>query len=284
MLIDMHTHIVPDAIRNNLEEYCKRDPLIGSVYWKIFGQKKGKMIGVEELIASMDEAGIDKSGICNYPWSNHEICVEGNDYVLESIARYPQRLFGYCSVQQTSGEAAVSEIERCISNGMVGVGELALVIQAQDIEGNEFLQLVMETVKRLGVCVMIHCDEPVGHQYLAKGDTTPRTIYKLIKQYPEVTFILAHWGGGFFFYELMPDVKKEAKNVYYDTSNSPFVYSPTIYRVAVDIVGPKKILFGTDYPLLNPKKQLKEIEDSGISRNDMHDILSGNINKILRID
>lgn len=283
MIIDMHTHILPEIIRNNLKEYCNKDPLLGPMYWKIYGEKKAKMIGAEELIASMDKAGIEKSGVCNLPWSNHEICIKGNDYILESIAKYPQRLFGYCSIQPKAGNAAVSEIERCIAEGMIGIGELGLTIQGLDIEDNKFLKPVMETIKQLGVCLMIHCDEPVGHQYLAKGDFTPKKIYKLIKKYPDVTFILAHWGGGFFFYELMPEIKKAAKNIYYDTSNSPFVYSPDIYRVAVDIIGSKKILFGTDYPLLNPQKQLKEIEDSGISKKDMKRIIGGNMKEILKI-
>ena len=51
--------------------------------------------------------------------------------------------------------------------------------------------------------------------------------YQAIKAFPEITWILAHWGGGLPFYGLM---KKEApevlRNVYFDTAASPYIYRP----------------------------------------------------------
>ena len=50
----------------------------------------------------MDEAEIDISVVLNYGWTTHELCIETNDYILESVARFPKRLVGFCAVQPNS--------------------------------------------------------------------------------------------------------------------------------------------------------------------------------------
>ena len=64
-------------------------------------------------------------------------------------------------------------------------------------------------------------------------------------------------GGGLFpFYELNPRIQKELNNVYYDLAACPLLYDSSLYRKLIDVVGYKKILWGTDYPLrIYPKIQ-----------------------------
>ena len=58
------------------------------------------------------------------------------------------------------------------------------------------------------------------------------------------------------FYELNPKIKTELKNVYYDLAACPLIYEPSLYRKLIEVVGPEKILWGTDYPLrIFPKGQ-----------------------------
>ena len=54
-------------------------------------------------------------------------------------------------------------------------------------------------------------------------------------------------------------------DVYFDTAASPFLYRPQIYETAASIVGPEKILMGTDYPLLKPGRYYKEIDQTNLS-------------------
>jgi predicted TIM-barrel fold metal-dependent hydrolase len=80
----------------------------------------------------------------------------------------------------------------------------------------------------------------------------------MAKAAPELKLILAHWGGGLPFFELNPTIRKALKNVFYDTSATPLLYEPAIFRRIIDIVGHEKILFGSDFPLrLYPRKQKK---------------------------
>ena len=104
----------------------------------------------------------------------------------------------------------------------------------------------------------------------------------LIKYFPDLNLILAHWGGGLFFFNLL---KKEfsaaLKNVYFDTAASPYLYRQEIYRLAAEIIGPEKILFGSDYPLLPPSRYLKEMAAGGLSPEHQELMTSQNALKII---
>jgi len=89
--------------------------------------------------------------------------------------------------------------------------------------------------------------------------------------------VLAHWGGGIFFYSVLKkEVKEVLHNVYYDTAASPFLYDPRIYRLAIEMAGLDKILLGTDYPLIKPKRYFQELEAAGLSREEIEQIGGGN--------
>ncbi len=102
--------------------------------------------------------------------------------------------------------------------------------------------------------------------YPGKTPNSLSQIYELIKRFPDNVIILAHWGGGLFFYMLLKkEVSETLANVYFDTAASPFLYTPEIYQVAEQVAGAEKILWGTDYPLIKPDRYFREIEKSGIS-------------------
>jgi len=107
MIIDFHTHVFPAHIKKNRSRYIDSDPCFAVLY----SNPKAKLVTADELIAGMDEAGVDISVIANYGWTTHELCVETNDYILESIARYPERLVGFCSVQPQSSEATIAVLK-----------------------------------------------------------------------------------------------------------------------------------------------------------------------------
>ena len=53
-------------------------------------------------------------------------------------------------------------------------------------------------------------------------------------------------------------------NVWFDTAASPYLYVPDIYRIAGEIMGFDRILFGSDYPLLRPERYFREMESAGL--------------------
>jgi predicted TIM-barrel fold metal-dependent hydrolase len=135
-----------------------------------------------------------------------------------------------------------------------------------------------------GLVAMIHTNEPVGHLYPGKTPNTLRQIYDLVRRFPENKIVLAHWGGGLFFYQLLKrEVKAALQNVYFDTAASPYLYDPDVYRVACEVVGSEKILFGSDYPLLGPARYFAEMAAARISDDDRERICGGNAARLLNL-
>ena len=279
MIIDFHTHVFPPRMKKNRSQYIDDDPCFAMLY----SHKEAKLATADELIESMDQAGIDISVIINVGWTTHELCVETNDYILESVARYPQRLIGFCAVQPQSPQAAVAEIERCVRGGIRGVGEMRPDMQLFDLGDKETVQPIAEVLRKHRLILLTHASEPVGHDYPGKGIITPDRLYPFITGFPDLTIVCAHWGGGLPFYALMPEVKQAMKNAFFDTAASPFLYSPEVYNQVIQLVGADKILFGSDYPLLTQARLLQEIDSANLSEEAKNLILSGNARRLLGI-
>jgi hypothetical protein len=277
MIIDFHTHVFPPKINQDRLRHIDRDPLFALLY----SRPQAKLATAEELIDSMDKTGVEISVIINAGWTTNELCRETNDYILESIARYPKRLIGFCTVQPKSIDAAVAEIERCARAGARGIGEMRPDIQSFDLTDEEVMTPFVAALRKHKLILLTHASEPVGHDYRGKGAITPDVLYPFSTRYPDVPLVCAHWGGGLPFYALMPEVKQAMKNVYFDTAASPFLYSPQIYRRVADLVGADRILFGTDYPLLSPTRLLDEINTTDLSEAEKRLILSENARRLL---
>jgi predicted TIM-barrel fold metal-dependent hydrolase len=123
-------------------------------------------------------------------------------------------------------------------------------------------------------------NEPVGHDYRGKGRYGPQAAYHLALHYPENRIILAHWGGGLPFYELMPEVRSALSNVFYDTAASFFLYEESIFR-HVTTWARSKVLFATDYPLVGQKRFLQRVRSCGLAPDVLEDILGGNALSVL---
>ncbi len=280
MIIDFHTHVFPPQIKKNRSKYIERDPCFAILY----SNKDAKMATADELIASMDRDGVDISVILNIGWTTHELCVETNDYIIESVSRYPQRLVGFCAVQPQSPKAAIAEVERCAKAGIRGVGEMRPDMQLFDLGDEVVMEPLVEVLRKHKLILLTHASEPVGHDYPGKGGITPDILYPFITSFPDLTIVCAHWGGGLPFYALMPEVKKAMSNVYFDTAASPFLYTPQVYNQVIQLVGADKILFGSDYPLLTQSRLLEEIKALGLPEETESLIVSGNAQRLLSIE
>ena len=218
------------------------------------------MVGVEAIIEMLDQYHIDRAVVFGFPWEAIDLCKHGNDYVLESVLRFPDRLIGFITLPWGNEEAVLKECERGLAAGAHGVGELASYHQPLTSDFISRLEPLAQMLAKRKVPLLLHINEPVGHDYPGKTIIDFKALHNLIAAYPDLLLILAHWGGGFFFFELMPEIQNISKNVFYDTAASPFLYDHRIYEVALKIIGEDRILFGSDYPLLSPKRYFKEME------------------------
>jgi predicted TIM-barrel fold metal-dependent hydrolase len=280
VIIDFHTHIFPPWLRERRNEYIKCDPCFSLLY----SQPKARIATAEELIASMDEAGIDLSVVLNAGWVSHELCVKTNDYILDSVSRYPTRLVGFCAIQPGAGDAAIAELERCAKAGAKGIGELRSDVQGFDLADKKKMKPLVDAVLKHDLIFLTHSSEPVGHEYSGKGSITPDILYSFITAFPNLKFVCAHWGGGLPFYALMPEVAEALANVFFDTAATVFLYKPEIFEQMSRIIGSDKILFGTDYPLMHQNRVIGQVQSSQLPEEDKGRILGANAQKLLSKD
>ena len=279
MIIDFHTHVFPPEIRNRREGLLPRDATLATLY----ASPAARMASTEELVATMDGSGIDISVIMGIGWNDPELCRIANDYTIESVRRFPLRLRGFCSVNPSWGQEAIAEVERCARAGLLGIGELHPDTQGFDLGDRVSMAPLVEAATRLGMPILTHASEPVGHQYAGKGHTTPDVICRFVDNFPQATLICAHWGGGLPFYALMPEVSATLENVFFDTAASPFLYRPDVFPVVTSLVGGDRILLGTDYPLIDQRRIIRQVTDAPLSDEAKEGILYANAARILGI-
>ncbi len=280
MIVDAHTHIFPERIKKEREKFCELDAAFGLLY----KSPKARVASAEELVASMDETGVDRAVICGFPWGGRELSSLHNDYLLESASRYPDRLIAFLCLPFSDPEWSERELDRGLKAGARGIGEIGFY--ESEMRSRDIAQMrpVLARMEALSMPLLLHVNELVGHPYPGKGMTPLERYYELIISFPELPVILGHWGGGLPFYELMPEVHKSMVHVYYDTAASPFLYSRDVYAAVSRIVGVEKILFGTDFPLLGPRRYFKELETSDLSREARERILGLNMSRLLGIE
>jgi predicted TIM-barrel fold metal-dependent hydrolase len=280
VLIDFHTHIFPPWLRERRDEYVKADPCFAALYF----QPKAKMVTAEELITSMDETGVDLSVVLNAGWASHDLCVKTNDYILDSVSRYPKKLTGFCAIQPRAGDDAIAEIERCAKAGAKGIGELRSDLQGFNLTDKKTMKPFVDAILKHSLIFLTHSSEPVGHEYAGKGSIAPGILYSFITAFPNLKIVCAHWGGGLPFYALMPEVAKALGNVFFDAAATVFLYKPEIFEQVSHIIGSDKILFGSDYPLMSQSRVIAQVQSARLPGEDKEKILGLNAQKLLYYD
>jgi len=276
-VIDFHTHIFPPQMRENRELYIRRDTTFAALYT----DPRARMASAEDLIAVMDEDGVDIAVAMGIGWSDYGTAREANDYIIDATRRWQGRIVGFGGINPAWGSRAVAEAERCADAGLRGIGELHPDTQGFNLADRRTMAALMAVAQERRLIVTTHSSEPVGHLYAGKGSVTPQVLMQFIGNFPEATIVCAHWGGGLPFYALMPEVAAALHNVYFDSAASPFLYTSQVYGAVSSLVGADKILFGSDYALLRPRRLLNEITASGLTAEQQTAVRGGNAARLL---
>jgi predicted TIM-barrel fold metal-dependent hydrolase len=278
-IIDVHTHIFTPEVQSQRDRFFGNEPEFELLY----SSETSKMAGADETVAMMDEQGVNRAVVMGFPWRSIETARRHNDYIMEAVGRHPKRLIGLCCFDPLH-PAAPDEAQRCLEAGLSGIGELAFYSTGIDDRCLDALDPVMALARQHHCIVMLHTNEPVGHQYPGKSPNTLSQIYNLAKRFSDNRLILAHWGGGIFLYTLLKkEIRQVLSNVWYDTAASPYLYQVQIYRQAIELVGVEKVLFGSDYPLLLPDRYIKELAAAGLDESQRAAVCGANTAKLLNL-
>jgi len=278
MIIDFHTHIFSSDIIEKRENYID-DKIFGSLYTN----DKAVIIDHTTLLEKMDESKIDYVIAMGFPWDKTEYIEKQNKYYGKVAEVTNGRIIPFGSVPLHNNENIEKRIRSIKDLGLSGIGEIAYYLEGMNNKNISILRNIFDSALKYSLPICLHVNEPVGHMYPGKYEPNLQLLYSIIQDYKDLTLILAHWGGGMFFYELMPEVKESFKNVYYDTAASPYLYNDAIYETAIKIIGSEKILFGSDYPLLGFKRYLTPIKNSITNEEDRKNIVGQNAKKLLKL-
>ncbi len=241
------------------------------------------MIGARQLLVTMDEAGVSQAVMCGWPWRDPAHCREHNDYLAEASRESAGRLAWLGIVNPAEPGAAV-EAERCLALRASGIGELNADAQGFSLEDPSLFSDVAAVLRKANRPVMLHASEPLGHHYPGKGTATPERLLPFVAAHQDLTIVFAHWGGGLPFYELMPEVAAMTANVLYDTAASTYLYRPAVFRAVLDVVGPERVLWGSDHPVLGMGRFLRRtLRDANLTEHETVRVLAENAARVYHL-
>lgn len=167
--------------------------------------------------------------------------------------------------------------------GAHGIGELNADAQGFHWDAKARLEAFVNACIEERLPILAHVSEPVGHVYPGKGTATPERFVRFASVFPELSIVAAHWGGGLPFYELMPEVAEDLRHVWYDSAASSYLYDHRVAAVVESLVGPKRILWGSDYPVLRQKRFLNRFREQ-VSTDGLAIMTGGNALSVYQID
>ena len=233
---------------------------------------------VEMTIEAMDSAGVELGLIS--AWHGPEGPLISNDEVASFVAAQSKRLAGLASVDLYKPMSAVRELRRCVKE--LAFKGLRVVPWLWSLPPNDrrYYPLYAECVQ-LGVPF---CTQ-VGHTGPLRSSETGRPIPYLddvALDFPELVIVAGHIG--YPWTEEMIALARKYQNVYIDTSAyTAKRYPPELVRY-MQGGGRKKVLFGSNYPMILPAKALEDLDCLGLDDEARELFLGGNAKRVFKLE
>ncbi len=221
------------------------------------------------------------------------------DSVIAAVRAFPKRFFGYFFLNPLAPDA-LSRAERALERGLRGISLLP-AMHGYFVH-DERVRPVLELAAAHGAVVFVHCGVlTVGvRKKLGLASpfelrfSDPVNLHGVALRYPQVRFVIPHFGAGYFREALM--VADLCPNVFLDTSSSnswmryqaPPVDLKMVFERALEVAGARRLLFGTDSSFF-PRgwhraifdEQVKALEAIGVTAEDARAIFGENLAGLL---
>jgi uncharacterized protein len=251
--IDGHVHIFSPSVCENRSNF-----LSDNNFALLYDNPRSKIIDAPLLLTKMKESDVSSSFCMGFAWFDEINCSRENEYILHVAQEVKGKIVPFASVPLGISDP-YDYVKKMSSMGFAGIGEIAFYTQGFGEKEEKYLSEIFRACCDENICAVLHLNDPVGHAYPGKYYTDFDTLLSLISKFPALRLMLSHWGGGLFVYELMPEVSKILSSVWYDTAASPYLYSSQVYSTVCSITGNKRIIMGSDYPLLSVDKYVNVI-------------------------
>lgn len=238
MLIDVHAHF-----------YCAHS---SRADWDMLNQRRlqaGARIGITAHVASILGTWGRRSPTY---FPSPEDLHHANDEMLALQRGHPGLVFGYCVVNPNFTEHALREIRHRLGQGMVGV-KLAASRRVND----PLLDPIAALAGESGVPILHHVWQHRRRDWPGQEASDAVELTELAQRHAGTRFILAHLGGGGDWTHSLR-ILRDVENVWVDLSGSG-VDVDMIER-ALDVVGPRRLLWGADLTLDTGWAKLRYLE------------------------
>jgi hypothetical protein len=254
-VIDGHTHIFAPAQIAGRDGLCERD----ATFAELYRDPGAKLADAPALLAALDEAGIQAAVAAGFAFAGERQIAAQNEYVLGAAAESGARIIPLATINPALADWK-RELERAMAGGARGFGELRPHNQGWDPAGAEAGRFFAAAAEA-GAILLWHVSELVGHAYPGKqGGITAAELARVAEAFPGLRMVAGHLGGGLAYFLQMPELRVALSNVYFDTAAWPLLYAQESIPRLVDLAGPGRVIFGSDYPLLSPRRQLERLQ------------------------
>lgn len=208
-----------------------------------------------------------------YPWSTDPTPDElrrQNDQVLQALAHWAHRAFGFAYVNPNYVEESLREIDRCLRDGpMVGI-KLWVAKRCAD----EAIDPLIARATELQAVIYQHTWIKANGNLA--GESTPDDLARLAARHPKAKLVCGHTGGD---WELGIRGIREAKHVCVELGGS----DPTagFVEMAVRELGAERVIFGSDVGGRSYASQIAKVTSADIPETAKRSILAGNLRRLL---
>lgn len=261
-IIDGHSHIYPEKIAQ------KATNSISTFYGIAMAEQTGSS---DLLLKEEKEAGVERVLICSVATTKHQVRAI-NSFIYEETQKHPEYI-GFMTLHPSmTKEEIVEEINWCKQRNFKGI-KLHPDFQQFAID-SDMAQPIYEAAQGVFPILFHTGDKRYNFSH-------PLQLVNVATKYPKLICIAAHFGG-FSEWEKIK-VYKGLENVYFDTSSSLSFMTPQDATKLIKFFGAEWFIFGVDFPMWNPTKELELFMKLELTENERKMILSENISRLLKL-
>lgn len=262
-IIDAHCHIYPDKIALKATQATE----------KFYEIHHTELNGTVSLLKSEGEkAGINHFIVQSVATSPSQVS-SINTFIAQTVKNSKGTMTGLGTLHPDSDDIK-RDIEEIISLGLKGV-KLHPDIQKFKIDDYRCLKIYEECEGRLPI--LMHTGD-------SRFDySNPNRLKPILEIYTDLVIIGAHFGG-WSMWEKAGELLYKFKNLYVDCSSTFYALEDKQLKSLFNLYGEDKILFGTDYPMWQPKVEVDRFLNLGFNDTMNKKILSENAIKLFNIE
>lgn len=258
-VIDSHCHIYPEKIAS--KAVAGTDKFYDTV---------AACLGTPaDLLQVNALAGIDHSivqSVATTPKQVRSI----NEFIAATVAASPDRLTGLGTLHPNSDDLR-ADVEHLVALGLRGV-KLHPDIQNFKVDDYRCLK-IYELCEEFQLPLLMHTGDK---RY---DNSNPNRLIPILQIYDHLTLIGAHFGG-WSIWEEASHVLCDFENLYVDCSSAmPWISDEQTVEI-IRRYGAQRVLFGTDYPMWSPVRELDRFMTLPLSDEERRMILSENVRKV----